>query len=292
MNAAAIAALVAAEGLPAGYVETVDRWWRPLAARIAGWHAAAGHPLLIGINGAQGSGKTTLCLFLEALLAQGHGLTIATLSIDDVYHTRAERQQLAATIHPLLATRGVPGTHDLALATRTIAALLTSSDTVAVPRFDKATDDRRPEIDWVMAKTPVDVVLFEGWCIAATPQPKSVLATPVNVLEAIEDAKMVWRLHVNRALGEGYATLFARLDRLVMLRAPGFASVSRWRQAQEARLRARNGAGAGMDEAAVTRFIQHYERLTRHMLEGLPASADLCFDLDESQRILRLHSRD
>lgn len=287
-----IETLVAAQGLPPAYAETVEHWWRPLAARIAAWHAAAGHPLLIGINGAQGSGKTTLCVFLEALLIHHHGLAVATLSIDDLYCTRAERQALAKSVHPLLATRGVPGTHDLALAARTIDALLAGSGPVAIPRFDKATDDRRPESRWPVSVAPVDVLLFEGWCIAATPQPESALITPANTLEATEDAEMTWRLHANIALAQGYATLFARLDRLVMLRAPGFASVSRWRQTQEVHLRARHGPDVGMDEAAVERFIEHFERLTRHMMVDLPARADACFDLDENQAIRRLHSHD
>jgi D-glycerate 3-kinase len=291
LEAAAIAALLTREALPAAYAETVDRWWRPLAGHIAGWRAKAGRPLLIGINGAQGSGKTTLCVFVEALLAHEHGLAVATLSLDDLYCTRAERHRLATIVHPLLATRGVPGTHDLPLATRTLDALLAGSGATAIPRFDKAVDDRRPRTAWPLVMAPLDVLLFEGWCIAATPQPESALAIPVNALETSEDPEMTWRLHANRALAGGYATLFARIDRLVMLRAPGFASVRGWRQQQESHLRSRAGAGAGMNPAAVDRFIQHYERLTRDMLAGLSPRADLCFDLDDAREILRLHAR-
>jgi D-glycerate 3-kinase len=287
MAEGAMAALMTREGLPPAYAATVDRCWWPLAVQIAAWHRAAGRPLLIGINGAQGSGKSTLCLFLEVLLKQ-QGLVAATLSIDDVYRTRADRAALAARIHPLFATRGPPGTHDLALATRTITALLTGSGRIAIPRFDKASDDRLPEATWPQIVAPLDILLFEGWCIGATPQPESALAQQINSVEALEDPDMAWRSHVNYALATDYAALFSRLDRLVMLRAPRFAAVQRWRHQQEMKLRARAGAAAGMDDTALTHFMALYERLTAHMLADLPARADVLFDLDENQAVAKV----
>ena len=103
--------LIEAERLPADYREVVDRFWRPLSEEIAARYS--GTPLIVGINGAQGSGKTTLCKFLEVLLVE-HNQTGVTLSLDDLYLSRAERARAAAEIHPLFATRGVPGTHDVA----------------------------------------------------------------------------------------------------------------------------------------------------------------------------------
>lgn len=113
----AINQLIETEGLPADYRDIVDRHWRPLSEDIAERYAenAGGKPLVVGISGAQGSGKTTLCRFLEVLMVE-HNQRAATLSIDDLYLTRAERERLGREVHPLLATRGVPGTHDPALA--------------------------------------------------------------------------------------------------------------------------------------------------------------------------------
>lgn len=276
---ASIAALIAAEALPSAYAETVARTWVPLAAHIAGLHQSRARPLLIGINGAQGSGKSTACRFLEQLL-RDHGLSAATLSLDDVYLTRADRAGLAATVHPLLATRGPPGTHDLALADAVITRLLTGSGSVAIPRFDKAGDDRAPEQGWPIVAAPLDILLFEGWCIGAKPQPDALLATPVNALETREDPATIWRHHVNTALATGYAALFARLDLLVTLKAPDFAAVRRWRQLQEAKLRTRTGGG--MDGATLDRFIDHYQRLTEHMFETL--DADIVVPIDPQHK--------
>src|SRR6187397_1657911 len=137
----AIDRLVAAERLPVDYRSVVEQHWRPLADRIADL-GRDGRPRVIGINGAQGSGKTTLCRFLEALLVE-HNLRTVTLSLDDLYLTRAERQDLAMHEHPLFATRGVPGTHDVALGEAILDDLL-AGRTAALPRFDKSVDDRAP----------------------------------------------------------------------------------------------------------------------------------------------------
>jgi D-glycerate 3-kinase len=273
--ATAIDALIAAEGLPAAYRDTVERHWRPLAAAIAAAHP--GRPLIVGVCGSQGSGKSTLCRVLEVLLRESHGLNAATLSLDDLYLTRRERAGLAATVHPLFATRGVPGTHDVALGEAVFAAVREGRTGMRLPRFDKADDDRAPEADWLVIPAPLDVLLFEGWCVGATPQTAAELSEPVNRLEADEDADGTWRAHVNAALEGPYRALFAELDFLVMLAAPGFEAVHGWRLEQEHKLRARTGGG--MRDEEIARFVMHYERLTRHVLADLPARADVVVTL-------------
>src|SRR5690606_34530577 len=80
-------------------------------------HAQPDRIPLIGIAGAQGSGKTTLARAAAERFGAAH------LSLDDVYLTKTERQTLARQVHPLFAVRGPPGTHDLALLEATVAAL-------------------------------------------------------------------------------------------------------------------------------------------------------------------------
>lgn len=272
---AALAGLIAAEGLPASYRETVARYWRPLAAAIAARSTST--PLIIGISGSQGSGKSTLCRVLEVLLSSEHGLHAATLSLDDLYLTRQERAELARTIHPLFATRGVPGTHDVALGRAVLDGVRAGQAGLVLPRFDKAQDDRLPEAEWPRLAEPVDVLLFEGWCMAARPQAEPELIRPINRLEAEEDSDGIWRRHVNTALADPYRPLFDAPDLTVMLQAPGFEAVLGWRQLQEAKLRARSGRG--MSEAQLARFVMHYERLTRHLLADLPPRADVVIPL-------------
>ena len=275
----ALTRLIAEEGLPDGYRDIVESHWRPLSEEIA--MEAIGKRVVVGINGAQGSGKSTACRFLEVLLVE-HNQRSATLSIDDLYLTRAERERLGREVHPLLATRGVPGTHDPALGLKVIEDFRAGRD-LALPRFDKSTDDRCPEPERV--KGPLDVLLFEGWCLGAAPQGDAALAEPVNALEASEDAEGAWRGYVNRALRDDYAPLFAELDMLVMLKVPDFASVRRNRALQEDKLRTRNpGAPGLMDAAALERFLDQDERLTLHMFAEMPARADVLIEVGPDQR--------
>jgi D-glycerate 3-kinase len=273
-------ALIEAERLPADYLAVVEAHWQPLADRIA---TEAKRPPVVGINGAQGSGKTTLCRFLEQLLAQ-RGLRAVTLSLDDYYLTRAERREAAENDHPLFATRGVPGTHDIWLAEEVLGKLLAGRP-AQLPRFDKATDDRAVNVTPV--DTRVDVILLEGWCVGAVPQPAADLRVSVNRLEAEEDPDGVWRREVNRRLATDYAELFARVDLLVMLKVSDFAAVRANRLLQERKLAAnRPNGGAIMDEARLDRFLMHYERLTRWMLDEMPQRADVLIEIGPDQRPL------
>ncbi|MCI4591669.1 kinase [Sphingobium sp. BYY-5] len=278
--------LIAAERLPSTYAATVDRWWRPLAGRIAQWRADAGHILIVGINGAQGSGKSTLCRFLEAALLPEYGLSAVTVSLDDLYLPLVDRERIAHEIHPLFRTRGIPGTHDVALGISILDDLAVGRE-VLVPRFSKALDDRLPQSDWVLHPGHADVILFEGWCVGARPQDAANLGTPLNALEAEADPEGVWRRHVNAALQGSYAQWFSRIDRLVMLKPPSFDDVLRNRLLQEQKLRIVASDAPGiMDDDAVRRFVSHYERLTRHMFADLPVRADILFELDTQQNII------
>jgi len=244
----------------------------------------------VGLCGAQGSGKSTLAAALAALLG-ARGLKVAALSLDDFYLTRAERQTLAKVVHPLLATRGVPGTHDVALALRTFERLA-SAGVTPLPSFDKAIDDRRPDAQWPRLDGPADVVLFEGWCVGARPQPEAMLQAPINALERDEDANGTWRRYVNAALEGPYRPLFEGFDRLLLLQAPSFEVVFEWRREQEQKLARRLEASGGdgralMNEAQLARFIAHYERLTRHILAEMPSRADVLFALDAQRRLER-----
>lgn len=250
--------------------------------------ARPGGLAMLGIAGAQGSGKSTVARALAGAMAE-EGVACALLSIDDLYLPRADRAALARTVHPLLRTRGVPGTHDIALGLALIAAL-ERGEGALLPRFDKAADDRLPVADWPAAPAACRLLLLEGWCVGARPQPDAALDTPVNALEAREDADGRWRHYVNRALAGAYQRLFDRIDRLVLLAAPDFSVVHRWRDEQEDALRAGGGAGV-MDAAQIARFIQHYERITRHMLADLPARADLVVRLDDARTAVRFAVR-
>lgn len=287
----AIAQFLRDEDLPAAYGLTIQNVIEPLAEQLHALAKGRHGPPVAGVCGAQGSGKSTFCEVVARLLRQ-RGLRVAVLSLDDLYLSRTMRADMARRIHPLFATRGPPGSHDVSLGLRTLAALRQGGE-VALPRFDKATDDPAPTATWPLVQSPVDLILFEGWCVGATAQTNEALQTPVNRLEAEEDSTGVWRRFVNDALAGPYQALFSQIDHLTFLRAPAFEVVAGWRAEQEEKLRARlrgQGADLGrtMDRAQVLAFVQLYERQTRHILDTMPAMADQVIDVapDRSMRLL------
>lgn len=258
------------EGLPDSFRLTFTEVCWPLADRAVEWRSDFGRTALIGLCGAQGSGKSTVAAAAVRLL-EARGLKAAAISLDDFYLGREARGWLAGKIHRLLQVRGPPGTHDVALACAVLDHLR-GPGTTPLPAFDKASDERRPKRDWRAIEGPLDVVILEGWCVGARPEPATRLPAHVNPMERREDPTRAWRGYVNRQLAEPYQALFARLDRLVLLQAPGFDVVRGWRTEQEAKLRARTGGG--MSDAEVGRFVQYYERLTRWILQEMPERAD------------------
>lgn len=295
--------LIRQEGLPGSYVETVNQYIRPLAERIAGWQSEAGRSIIVGVNGAQGTGKSTMVLFLQALLINELDCPCARLSIDDLYLRKSERQGLADDVHPLLATRGVPGTHDLMLGQQALERLLAAGpeDETPLPAFDKSIDDRVPRPAWPVHRGAASVVLFEGWCVGAMPDTDADhLQQPLNELERYDDADGYWRAYVNDQLRDAYGWFFDQIDRLVMLKAPSMDCVIEWRTLQEHKLAQRSGvapdqgvARSGvMSDEAIRRFVMHYERLTRRMLVELPEHADAVFYIDDQHRISSMRSNE
>lgn len=233
------------------------------------------------VAGVQGSGKSTLAAQMAALGMQ-RGIDVTVLSIDDFYLDRPARQRLGREIHPLLATRGPPGTHDASLACEVLDRLRDHAPT-RLPRFDKIADRRLSPSRWPVARDP-GLIVLEGWFLKTPPQAEAELATPLNNLERHEDREGTWRAYCNEALGRDYAPLWSRLDRLLFLQPPGFDIVPGWRWQQEQALQAANPGRATMTRPEVERFVQLFERVTRHSLRTLPAIAERTVVLDASRR--------
>ena len=204
--------------LPQSFWSTIESAHLPLAAWLSEKIDRHGRQVF-GVAGGQGTGKSTLSSLLVEILAHGFGKKVITFSIDDIYLSHAERQQLAADIHPLLATRGVPGTHDPLLGLYLLQQLKVAEqgDLVHLPVFDKAIDDRLPPDQWRVEEGPFDLIIFEGWCVGAMPQTEDDLIEPVNDLERVEDADGIWRQFVNDELSGPYIELFAAIDNLLLL---------------------------------------------------------------------------
>lgn len=241
-----------------------------LSDQISGWVKAQSkpenRPLILMLSGAQGIGKSTA---LNNLSEQDKSLCV--LGLDDFYLSKADRTHLARTVHPLFETRGPPGTHDLSLLNSTLDRLLCAwnDEIVPIPVFSKKLDDRLPEHKWRTWKGRPEVIILEGWMVGALPDANAPFAPPLNEIEAC-DMGGKWRGYQEAGLSAAYAELWDRADAFCHVHAPSFEYVLGWRVQQEA-----GNLGIGLSELPINRikwvdrFIQHYERITRRMLNGL-----------------------
>ena len=291
---AVLARFIQEASLPDSVAFNYIRWYAGVTGSLAQRARTANTAPLVGFSGCQGSGKSTLVALMAKVMREAHGVSTVVLSLDDFYLTKAARAALAESIHPLFATRGVPGTHDLALLDETIAALRQPSGAVPVPAFDKALDDRTEMVHWRQVSAPVQLILLEGWCVGLSPQQESELGAPINPMEAEQDPSLVWRGEVNRQLATEYADMFGKLDALLLLQAPSFDAVFEWRWQQEQRLSEQfqqdhpDEPDPTMSRAEVADFILHYQRLTEHGLKTLPDRADFVWELATDRSVERM----
>jgi D-glycerate 3-kinase len=257
---------------------SAPRDYREIAGLLASeW--AARPPRFVGLAGGQGAGKSTLGRLI-ASACQRFEIRVCVLSLDDFYTPLSARRRLAERVHPLLETRGPPGTHDMKSCLEIMARLrsLGSDEELDLPIFDKGIDDRRGSR---RVQGPFDMVLLEGWCVGAIAESAARLEAPINSLERASDADGVWRRFVNQALAQSYARAWRMLDYLIFLRVPDIAAVRRWRLQQESE----RPEPQRMEAAAVDRFVQHFERTTRAMDRVLPDKADLTVELAEDHSV-------
>ncbi|MBH0040507.1 HAD-IIB family hydrolase [Pseudoalteromonas sp. SWN166] len=288
-NIVDITPFLAKHQLPLKYQYLSEQYFVPLAHDILE-SKKTNTPIFVAINGCQGSGKTTLADFLVTWFSKNTPLNSVALSIDDFYLAKQVRTELAKDVHPLFTTRGVPGTHDVALMNSTITNLLAGEVNVPLPRFNKHEDDCVPASDWLTNKKAVDIVILEGWCVGSEPQPLFSLSEPLNELEQQFDKEGVWRRCVNSCLANEYKAVFNLIDYTVMLKAPSFSDVFTWRQEQEQKLIAKKGEGSGtMTNEQLVYFISHFERITRENLNTLSAKANALIELDSNRDISGMH---
>lgn len=282
------------EKLPSGYLDAALKWFTPLCESISLHHDESAHatsdqkrPLFIGVNGCQGSGKSTLSGLLHYLLIEHYHKSTVVFSLDDFYLRKAQRITLGNQVHPLLSTRGVPGTHDVSLM-KSVLEALSFGQAVQIPSFDKSIDDRCPVAQWQNIETQIDIVIVEGWCWGTTAQSKSELEQAINDFEREHDSDSTWRTYVNTSLSTNYEPLYQYIDQWVFLKAPSFDAVYAWRLQQEQKLRERVGNASNvMSNAEILNFIQYYQRLTVHTLCTLDKDADWIFELDNERNITK-----
>ena len=249
-------------------------------------------PLIIGLAGGQGSGKTTISSILSLILKKYFKLKVFKISIDDFYKTKKQREILSKNKHSLLLTRGVPGTHDIKIMLDFFRKIKTKNfKSLKLPKFNKANDDRYKKKHWYKLKSRPDVVIFEGWCVGAKPQSLRLLKKPINALEKAYDKSLKWRRFVNLQLKTNYKKLYSQLDSLLYLKVKNFNLLKKWRIKQEEKLwlKAKSRKNLKiMNKKEVINFMQTYQRITEQMFKDAPKYSSIIMNLNKNHQIHKI----
>ena len=203
---------ITTHSLPEEFRLTVKKYYKPLAEKFFLEFIKNKSTYFVGINGCQGSGKSTLTDYISSYLFTKYQLNVVVMSLDDFYLSSEKRAGLANEIHPLLATRGVPGTHNISALEKTITQLAENKTGFYIPRFNKAIDEPFPKEQWTKIKRPVDIILLEGWCWGVASQTPEQLISPINNLELHHDTEGIWRNYVNDQLKNNYEPLYEKMN--------------------------------------------------------------------------------
>ena len=249
-----------------------------------------GKTLFLGFSGGQGSGKTTAVKILKIILKKFFKRKIYVSSIDDFYKTLKDRNRMSQNIHPLLKTRGVPGTHDISLVKKLFYFVKNKRfKIIKLPKFDKSIDDRSQKKYWFKIKEKPEIIILEGWCVGAKPQSNFLIKKPVNLLEKYEDQDLTWRYYVNTKLKTEYKKIFAMIDSYIFMKIPNFKMVFKWRLLQENKLRKKSHFKKKiMSYNEIQRFIMFYQRITLQMVKDLSKSASVVMLLNKNHKIKKV----
>ncbi len=271
-------------------IDQLNNFYLPISNEIKSKYYIDRKTQIIGLTGGQGSGKSTISSILKIILKEGYNLSTIIFSIDDFYKTLKERKSMSKKIHPLFLTRGVPGTHDDKLLYNCLKNLKSKNfKKFSIPVFDKSIDDRLPKNKWQKVVKKPKIVIFEGWCVGATPQKKKDLLLPINILEKKNDKKRIWRNFVNFKLKTKYKKIFKYIDTTIFLKVPSFKHVYNWRLLQEKKLRMTSEGKKTMNESQIKNFIMFYERITKNMINVLNRKAEFVIKIDSNHKLKSIH---
>jgi len=246
-------------------------------------------PYFVGLAGGQGTGKTTISSIIKIILEKYFKLKVFKISIDDFYKTRKERIALSKKVHPMLLTRGVPGTHDINMMLDFFKKSKAKKfKNLKLPNFNKAIDDRFSKNKWNKINRRPDVIIFEGWCVGARAEISKTLKKSINSMEKANDEKLIWRRFVNQQLKTKYKKLYSQLNCMIYLKAKNFSLLQKWRLKQEHKLwlkTKKKGAHKIMSKGDVINFMQTYQRITQNMFKKMPKYASIILNLNSNHQI-------
>lgn len=243
---------------------TLWQLWLPLALKLLREQQSLQQPLIQGILGGQGTGKSTLTAILTVILGN-LGCRAIRLSLDDCYKTYQERKALQR-VDPRLIWRGPPGTHDLELALSVLRQFHAGVDHLALPQFDKSAWEGAGDRTSSQQVKKADILLFEGWFVGVQPLPESQLLEQLNTENfppISTESDRQFALDMNRQL-ENYLPLWQELDRLMILVPTDYRFSKQWRQDAEQQMKSQGKSGMTSEE--INEFVDYFWKALHPLL--------------------------
>ncbi len=232
----------------------------PIVGKLQKIHKK-GTTTIVGLQGGQGTGKTTIVKFLERHLKE-KGFTVQSFSIDDFYKTYKERKNLQEKYlnnHFYQISRGLPGTHRVKFLLETLQKAKSGKD-FEIPIFDKSLYDGKGDVISKTSKVKgrQGFVILEGWCVGI-PEVSSQKFMEICKRNNINLKKFDPKLQEHKVVlnfTKGYQPIWKLLDYTVMLKADSPEVHKKWRLLQETRLKEKKGMG--MSKKEVHAFVEPY----------------------------------
>lgn len=220
-------------------------------------------PIVFGVSGPQGSGKTYLAEHLCLEINERYpNLECIKFSMDDLYLTNSEQKQLTrraiADGNKLLQGRGLPGTHDVRLGLD-ILGKLSRGEVTEIPVYDKGfAAGEGDRVSCVPVTKKADVIIFEGWFNGYAPldedQVRIKYLTSDLDTSTLPKHKLYQVQSVNEALLM-YTAIWSYFDYFIFIDTD-IANVHRWRLEQEHAMVSKTGSG--MTDLQVRDFVDRY----------------------------------
>lgn len=273
---------------------TLEKLWLPAALDLASASKKLNRTFVQGILGGQGTGKSTLCVVLKEILSY-LGFSTGNLSLDDLYLTYVERQELQQQ-EPSLKWRGPPGTHEISLGIKIIEQCLDEDYTaqISLPRFDKSLhngegDRTDPEI----IDKP-DILLFEGWFVGVQPIQKALFDNCPPPIVTEEDRQFAI---VNNQRLQAYVPLWSKLDNLIVLSPEDYRLSKEWRKEAEHRMIAMNNPNLTPEEIdrmignRIDDFVEYFWKALHPELfiQPLTETVDLVAEIKSDHTLGRIY---
>ena len=260
-------------------------FYLPLITYIRNYLNQEKKPLIIGISGLPGSGKSTASKNLEEI-SKLMNISLKVISLDDFYLPSPQLDH-SMKGNPWNVPRGLPGSHSISEISNTINTFL-NKGILSAPQFDKSLRDGLGDRSgWI--ETRANVLILEGWFLGCKPfdvDNSELFNLEENLNPALNKKEIDYRYLVQKSL-ENYLPIWDNLLRIWHLKADSFNNTVNWKSEQEQNLRTKKGSSLQGDQ--LTSFVRMIKAsIPQRSLQNI--DSDVILKINKDRKIISVES--